>query len=121
MTFLDLGEGPSVGGVLCVPAVLSPLVTQAACSGGLREPFCGRVLTAWGVWWTWSAPGLAGRQALPCVDAAGCWLAGSGHEAAGCGILGDPRLVLAPWWAESGSRRPWDAAHPLAGEARSWG
>ena len=47
--------------------------------------------------------GLVGCQALSYVDAAGYGLAGLGHNVAGCGILGGLGLVLAHWWAESGS------------------
>ena len=34
------------------------------------------------------SPSLVGCQTLPCVDAAGCCLAGPGHKAAGCRTLG---------------------------------
>ena len=37
------------------------------------------------------APSLVGCQALPCVDAAGCCLAGPGHEVAACRTLGGPK------------------------------
>lgn len=37
------------------------------------------------------------------MEAAGCWLVGLGHEAAGCRTPGVLRLVLAHWWAELSS------------------
>lgn len=48
-------------------------------------------------------PHRGGCQALPCVEAAGPWLAESGQEAAGCrvpGVPGQVRLVVgrAKFW-----------------------
>ena len=50
----------------------------------------------------WLAHTPVSCQALPCVEDAGHWWAGLGHEAADCGlvVLG---LVLAHWWLELGS------------------
>ena len=52
-----------------------------------------------------AGPGPVGCQALPCAEAAGCWLAGLGHEAAGCRTPGAPRAN----------------ADSLMGRAGSWG
>ena len=47
-------------------------------------------------------PSVVGCQALPCMDAAGCCLAGPGHEVPSCRTLGTPGLVLAHWWVDLG-------------------
>ena len=77
----------------------------------------------WAVWWAWSAYSPVGCQVLPCVDAAGCCcVVGSGHEVAGCGILGGPGASAAS--LVGGVRvlkTPGCCPHPPAGEARSWG
>ena len=43
------------------------------------------------LWWADYASSLVGCQVQPCMEAAGCSLAGSGHEMAGCGTLWGPR------------------------------
>ena len=60
VTFLNPGQVATVGGVLCVLAVHSTLITQAVCSRdsirGLRGSFCCCRLTMWVIWWAWLAP-----------------------------------------------------------------
>ena len=58
-----------------------------------------------GVQEAWSVPSLVGCQTLSCVDFAGCCSMGHGREVPGYGILGRLGLVLAHWWAGSGSQR----------------
>ena len=51
------------------------------------------LLLQWAMWVSlisFSVPSLAGCQALPCVDDAGCYLVGPGHKVAGCEILVGP-------------------------------
>ena len=80
------------------------------------------------------APSPVGCQALPCTDAAGCWLVGPGHEEPGCRTLEDPRasagslvggvrvpktpgLLPTHWWVKPDPRV---SAKLLAGRAGSW-
>ena len=76
------------------------------------------------VCWAWVTPGLVGCQALPCVDAAVATLQGL-VMGQGWGIAGwEPRGLGAGAGSRVGSQCPEDsgaAAHPLAGEAWSWG
>ena len=44
----------------------------------------------------WLAPSLVGFKALPCVEAAGHWLARPGHKAPGCRAPGGPRSSTGP-------------------------
>ena len=85
---------------LCTPLLLPKLEAppeRAAC-----------VLLLWqGVWVVqeaWSGPHLVGCQTLSCADCAGCCLVGHGREVPGCGIRRRLGLVLARWWAGSGSQ-----------------
>lgn len=54
----------------------------------------------------WPTPGLVDFQTLHCIEATGCWSAGSGHKilAKGRRFGGGWSWVLAHWWAESVSR-----------------
>ena len=93
--FLTLEKWPSVGAVLCIPAVVSPLVTRAMCSGvlpsGPRGSFCCDRLTI--------VDGLVGVTGLWSSCLPGPALHG------GCqGPQVVPGLVLADKWAEPGSR-----------------
>lgn len=86
---------PVVGDVLCILAAHSPLATRAICSRGVPYVGCvspsvvaGGLVGVAGPWFGWVA--------LPCVEAAVCWLVGPDHEAAGCGILSGPRTYSGP-------------------------
>ena len=82
----------------------------------------------------WAVSSQVSCQALPCTVAAGCYLAGPGHEAADCRTLGVPQatssslmggfrvsltLGLLPtyWQVKSG---PGVCARLLTGTAVSW-
>ena len=52
-------------------------------------------------------PGPVGCQALPCAEAASCWLADPVMRWQIVEPCGGVALVLAHWWAESGSRILW--------------
>ena len=123
LCLLILDKLPSVGDVLCIPAAHSLLVTRAIFSS---------VPSMWSVWvlllcqanycghsgrCDWR--GSVGCQALPCAEAAGCLLAGLGHEVAVCRILRGPGLVLAHWWVglDLGSRT---SVIPEMSKARTW-
>ena len=94
--FLTLGKWPSVGGVLYIPAVHSSLVTRAVCSRGAPSVGCVGHSVVVGY-----VGGLVGCQALPCVEAAGCWLAWPGHEVADCGTQGGARASAGSLGVES--------------------
>ena len=82
----------------------SSVVAQAR--GSPERAAC--ILLLWqGVWVVqeaWSGPRLVGCQTLSCADCAGCCLVGHGREVPGCGIRRRLELVLACWWAGSGSQ-----------------
>ena len=119
--------------VLCVPVVHSLLVAKTLCSRGvplrgLQASFCGRGILICVVWKAWLAHSLISCQALTCANALGCWLVGSGHEAAACRNLGGLEADAAYWWAEFGPEDSW-ALTPscsavivtlLKGRDRSW-
>ena len=56
-------------------------------------------------------PNLVVCQALPCVEAAGHWLVGPSHDAAGCGTLAGPRANAGSLVGQSWVRR-WMIAEP---------
>ena len=58
-------------------------------------------------------PGLFIYQALPCIEAVGCWLVGPGHKAADCRTPGALGLVLAPWCVDSRLEGSGAVAHLL--------
>ena len=68
----------------------SPLIPQAIFS---RNP-PKRVVWDLLLWWADYASRLVGCQVQPCMEAAGCCLAGSGHEVAGSGTLRGPRASI---------------------------
>lgn len=114
--FLTLEKWLSTGDVLCIPAVHTPLVVQAACSGdspheGCVVPFvvAGYVGGLIGL----VDPGLFIYQALPRMEAVGCWLVGPGHKAADCRTPGALVLVVAPWWVDSRLEDSGAVAHLL--------
>ena len=121
--FPTLEKWSFVGDVLCLPAAHSPLITKAIYSRD--APYEGCVDTSvvqvmWVGWQVWLAPSPVDCQTLPCVAAAGRWLAGSGHEVADC------RTLREFWGWHTGrqiqcSGHLGAVAHPLEGEARSWG
>lgn len=134
--FLTLEKRLSTGDVLCIPAVHAPLVVQAACSRdspheGCVVPFvvAGYVGGLIGL----VDPGLFIYQALPCIEAIGCWLLGPGHRAVDCRIPWALGQELAPWWVDSRLEDsaavaqllvvkpgPGVSARILAGRAESW-
>ena len=128
--FSSLENWPSVGGILHIPAVHSPLITQAICSWVPPKRSMWVRLLCWADY----VGGLVGCQALPPMHVAGCCLAGPGHSMACCGNFGDPgvstgsllgrvrvlkTLGLLPthWQVKPG---PYVNAGLLAGRAGSW-
>ena len=93
--FLSLGTWPSVGSILCIPAVHSPLFTQAVCSRGSSK----RATCIFLLWGTDYVGGLVGfvspwsgwLPGLPALcGSSGCCLAEPFNEVSGCGTLGSP-------------------------------
>ena len=72
------------------------------------------------MWWADYANSLVGCQVQPCMEAAGCCLAGSGHEMAGCGTLWGPRASSGSLVGGSRVLKTGTVVHPLGGETRPW-
>lgn len=87
--FLTLEKWLSTGDVLCIPAVHTPCV-QAACSGDslMRAVWFLFVVGYVGGLIGLVDPGLFIYQALPCMEAVGCWLVGAWSWAAAAGPQG---------------------------------
>ena len=124
--FSSLENWPSVGGILHIPAVHSPLIPQAICSWAPPKRvmwvllLCWADYVMWVVWWAWLTPSLVGCQALPPMHVAGCCLAGPGHNVACCGTFGDPGASTGSLLGRVGVLEDFGAAaHPLAGETRA--
>lgn len=95
--FLDHREMASVGGVLCIPAVPSPLSSPKLCALGGPPKRSAWNLLLWGltmcmIWWALLALSLVG--CLPCTDTGGCCLVRPGHGVAGGRTLGSPRASV---------------------------
>lgn len=79
----------------------TPLITRALCSRGAPSPGCvaSSVVAGWRLWLVWQVWLALVQLVARLWSVKGCWLAGLGHEVAGCLIL------LFHWWLKYGSKR----------------
>lgn len=103
------------------PEAHSHFITRATCSRSSPSlPVCDTwaLLLRWAddEWWSgrlgWPWVHLTGRL-LACMEAPGCCLAGPDRRRLAAGPQGLAGLVLAHWYAESGSRRLWGWCLPF--------